>query len=346
MESALSWLARHQYLDGSWSQFRYPCSDESTPCHGSKNTSEEEHYNVGLTGLSVLAFLAAGHSPVPSDSGEEGPYAGVLRKAIEYLLANQGAEGVIGNVRGLQGAMYCHLVSTAAVLEAYGMTRSKRLEEAARKALDWTLAAQNPGKGWRYSPRSGNNDTSVTGWGVLVLKLAQWLKFTVPQSAFDGAHAHYEEVTDKSFKTGYTHKGSGRVYTPGVNEKYEPHDTMTAIAVYGRHVMRKKPDKAMIKAAISLLSKDLPEWSKFDIDYYYWHQGTIALHRIASPRSKEWKNWNKALKGVLLPNQHKSGCLGGSWDPVARWSLETGRVYSTAINALTLETYYRYKWGY
>ena len=46
-----------------------------------------------------------------------------------------------------------------------------------------------------------------------------------------------------------------------------------------------------------------------------------------------------------MPNQHtgKDGCRNGSWDSdVDRWGFEGSRVYATAINALTLEVYYRY----
>ena len=32
----------------------------------------------------------------------------------------------------------------------------------------------------------------------------------------------------------------------------------------------------------------------------------------------------------------------GSWEPVGRWCGVGGRVYATALNALTLEVYYRY----
>ncbi|MBK9976081.1 MAG: hypothetical protein IPP14_15010 [Planctomycetes bacterium] len=33
----------------------------------------------------------------------------------------------------------------------------------------------------------------------------------------------------------------------------------------------------------------------------------------------------------------------GSWDSVDAWGSAGGRVYSTAINCLTLEVYYRYQ---
>jgi len=55
----LIWLARHQNPDGSWSpkQFSACCSGEQ----GCKGPGEEE-FKVGLTGLSLLAFLGAGYS--------------------------------------------------------------------------------------------------------------------------------------------------------------------------------------------------------------------------------------------------------------------------------------------
>ena len=35
------------------------------------------------------------------------------------------------------------------------------------------------------------------------------------------------------------------------------------------------------------------------------------------------------------------GHADGSWDPIGEWCVAGGRVYATAINALTLEVYYR-----
>jgi hypothetical protein len=58
-----------------------------------------------------------------------------------------------------------------------------------------------------------------------------------------------------------------------------------------------------------------------------------------------WKKWNEPMKNALVPNQKtgKDGCKNGSWDPdQERWGAEGGRVYAVAINALTLEVYYRY----
>ena len=54
---------------------------------------------------------------------------------------------------------------------------------------------------------------------------------------------------------------------------------------------------------------------------------------------------SKPLKNALVPNQKvaRDGCAGGSWNSEEdRWGFEGGRVYAAALNAMTLETYYRY----
>jgi hypothetical protein len=50
------------------------------------------------------------------------------------------------------------------------------------------------------------------------------------------------------------------------------------------------------------------------------------------------------MKKALLGSQRtgEADDRRGSWDPVDPWAKDGGRLYSTAINTLTLETYYRY----
>ena len=72
---------------------------------------------------------------------------------------------------------------------------------------------------------------------------------------------------------------------------------------------------------------------------FYWYWGSYALFQYGG---KKWLTWNEAMKNALLSTQRQGGCADGSWDPVGKWGMVGGRVYSTAINTLTLEIYYRY----
>ena len=49
------------------------------------------------------------------------------------------------------------------------------------------------------------------------------------------------------------------------------------------------------------------------------------------------------LTAVLVEGQDAGGPLAGSWTPDMMWGGYGGRVYSTALSAMCLEVYYRYK---
>jgi len=332
--AALRWLARHQSADGSWS-----ASGFCKTCTG----TGDDAFDTGVTSLSLLAFLGAGYSQLSKDEIDGIRVADVVRKSIQWLLSRQDPEGCVGE-RG-QKYMYNHAIAALALSEAYGMSAATILKEPAQKAIDFLVASQNPGKGWRYSMKCQDNDTSVTGWAVMALKSAEISGLQFPTSAFDGALAWLSEATEKEgyYQTGYNARGTGRVFVPGRNEQFAHHPSMSAVAVMSRIFIQKKRDPSM--AAVNLLAADLPAWQPGQVDFYYWYYASLALFQYDGPKGAFWAKWNEPMKNAIVPNQKTKshGCENGSWDPAAdRWGFEGGRVYAAAINCLTLEVYYRY----
>jgi hypothetical protein len=91
--------------------------------------------------------------------------------------------------------------------------------------------------------------------------------------------------------------------------------------------------------AIGLLSRSPPTAAGYNI--YTWYYATLASFHAGGP---QWEAWNRQLQAAILPLQHRSGGpLDGSWDPDRVWGGHGGRVYATALAALTLEVYYRYR---
>ena len=337
--NALRWLARHQNPDGSWSVTGYvkQCRQACSPNPG------EEDFDAGVTGLSILAFLGAGYSHLSRDTHDGICFGDVVRKGLQWMMSHQDPEGCIGS-RNAQKYMYNHTLCALAVSEAYGLTGSNLFKDQAQRAIDFTLAAQNPGKGWRYSYRCGDNDSSVTGWAVMVLKSAEISGLSVPDTGYRGTRAWYDEVTeDQYYRVGYTFKGSGKVFVAGKNEHFDHHEALTAIAVMARIFMNRRNDP-VTAGGCDLLLKDKPRWDGNFIDFYYWYYASLALFQFDGPRGPKWRAWNEDMKNALVPHQNRTAaeCRHGSWEPVDRWSCEGGRVYGTAINALTLEVYYRY----
>jgi hypothetical protein len=346
--AALKWLSRHQSADGSWKVQGYvsECKKIAKYAQGGNCTPNPGHedFDAGVTGLSLLAFLGAGYSHLSKDTYDGICFGDVVRKGLQWMMSHQDPEGCIGS-RNAQKYMYNHTICALAMSEAYGLTGSNLFKDQAQKAVDFVIAAQNPGKGWRYSYKCGDNDSSVTGWAVMVLKSAEISGLTFPRSGYDGTRAWLDEVTEEGYgRVGYTHKGTGKVFVPGLNENFDHHEALTAIGVMARIFMDKNKADPRLSAGCDLLLRDKPKWDGNAIDFYYWYYASLALFQYDGPSGPKWKAWNEDMKNALVKNQNTgaSGCKNGSWETVDRWSGEGGRVYATAINALTLEVYYRY----
>ena len=337
---ALRWLARHQNRDGSWSVKEYTrrCTKPCTPNPGSAV------FRTGVTALSLIAFLGRGYSHLSRDTYDGLVFGDVVQKGLQWLLKNQDAEGCIGS-RQNEKYMYNHAIATAALADDLSLTGSLHFRAEAQRALDFLVAAQNPGRGWRYSFRCGDNDSSVTGWAMVAFKSAEYAGLTFSQRPLDGILSWYDEVTDNLYgRVAYTALGTSARVLPTANENFDYHETMTAIGGTARcFITRDKRDPRMHKGTFLLL-RDLPKWDGNAIDFYYWHWATLALFHYDGPSGPKWEKWNTPMKRALLSHQNgpKTGCTRGSWEPVGSWCHEGGRVYATAINALTLESYYRY----
>jgi hypothetical protein len=342
---SLLWLARHQDPDGGWSARSFSSSCVGVPCTGSGDNDSR----AGLTGLAVLAFLGAGYSQLSHDmylwEGHPGRllhFGSVLRKALRWLEDQQGPDGAIG-LSGSKG-MYNHVIAAQALSEGYGMTAAQFLRRPAQRAIDFIVAAQNPGKGWGYSARSGGSDSSVTGWAVMALKSAELSELSFPRSSYESALAWYEEVSDSvSREVGYAKKGPDGICREGQGGVTR-HPTMEALGTLALIFMMKEKTDATV-GAMRLVIDDLPEWNAKKIDFTYWHFGTVATFQVDGPDGPMWNRWKDAVRDALLSHQRTKadGCAKGSWDPEEdRWGSAGGRVYAVAINALTLEVYYRY----
>lgn len=334
VNAALLWLKRHQSPDGSWSgnAWQNNCSDGK--CQGPGSDTGGSTYDAGLTGLAVLAYTGHGNSH------RFGKFKLTVNNALRYLKQTQRRDGSIGYVEaGVHGGMYNHALATMALCELYGVSRDFTLKRSAQKAVDFVLKAQNPNLGWKYRPKSGKNDTSVTGWMVLALKAAKTAGLEVPEEAFTGAQRWFARATDSRGVAGYTGPGGGSGVLAG-NENFGAHPVMTAVSVVCRVFSGERLSTPQLQKGAKVIGEDLPRYEENQVSYYYWYYGTYALYQFGGPR---WEKWNKAMLKALVGTQRSGGCDDGSWDAVGEWCTAGGRVYAVALNVLTLEIYYRYE---
>jgi len=325
VDRALQWLTRCQSLDDG----RWDC-DEFARQAGGDGPGRAEH-DAGVTGLALLAFLGAGHT----DRGEDAPYAKTVRSGLRWLISVQEPDGRIGHRRSTH-FIYDQAIATAALCDAFALTRNPRYRAPAQSAVDFILAARNPYLGWRYGSRTGENDTSVTGWCVVALASAEKAGLAVDRTAFQGALAWVDKMTDPDTgAVGYVMRGGMSARMEGQQEQFPPDRTeaMTASGVLTRVLCGEDPGATpAIARGIRRLAAKPPRWDVEDgsIDLYYWLLGTMALARANAPELEEWR---RSLQEALRPNQRADG----SFDPVDAWGPAGGRVYATAVGALCLE---------
>jgi len=334
----LEWLKRHQDPRGFWSSSNFSHMCETNRCDG----EGDQMHDVGVTGLSLLAFLGAGNT------ASHGKYKQVVRKGLKFLSSVQDPEsGCFGELNSHQHFLYDHALATLAMTEGYGLSRWPTMREPAQAGIRFIAAARNPYKAWRYAyPADGKNDLSITGWMVMCLKSAKDFGLKVDQSALDGAKLYIEELTDESSgRSGYLSKGGYSAREPGMAERWPETKTeaMTAVAMMCRVFLGEDPEKsAALRAGADLLRKQMPLWDEAEgtIDYYYWYYGSYSMFQMGG---QDWNKWQSKMIDAVVKTQRRDGDEQGSWDPqFDPWGHRGGRVYSTAIMTLCLEVYYRY----
>jgi hypothetical protein len=337
VELGLEWLKNHQDTQGFWDCDGFQAQCKTNQCDGKGNALND----VGCTGIALLAFLGAGNTMTT------GRYKKVVASGLKYLQSVQDPDtGLIGTNSG-QHFMYGHSLASLAMIEGYYLSRLPVLKGPAQKSLDFISRSRNPYKAWRYAfPPDGDNDVSVSGWMLFALFAGKDAGLSVDDSAIKDGMAFIEEMTDPTtFRTGYHEKGSYSAREPEDQDKWpaEQTEAMTSVACLLRVFNHEDPDTApALKGAQNLIMARLPKWDEAagSIDYYYWYYGSYAMFQIGG---RSWDQWSRAMENTVVSHQRTSGDETGSWDPqVDPWGDNGGRVYSTAINTLCLEVYYRY----
>lgn len=319
VDRALMWLAAHQSADGRWDCDQLEGGQE-TRVAGHDRGGAGTEADTGITGLALLAFLAAGETHL------EGTYRENVQRGLEFLLASQKPDGnLAGNAR-LFAAMYCHGMASLALSEADAMTGDHRLRPFVRRAAEYSIQAQHPTTGgWRYQP-GDRGDMSQFGWQVMALHSAELAGVELPGKTRDGSVRFLGSVASGR------HQGLAS-YRQGERASV----TMTAEALACRSFLQLPRQAPAEQEAARFLLTQPPDRGQLNL--YYCYYGTLAMFQI---QGDAWQQWNAALRIALLRSQRTDGPHAGSWDPDTVWGRYGGRAYCTAMAALCLEVYYRY----
>ncbi len=309
VNKGLAYLATHQESDGHWASGGYSA-------------------DVGITGLALLAFLAAGHQP------GRGRYGLVMSEAVDFLascIRTDGQYAAAGLVRSPNGGppMYGHGFATLALSEVYGMNPKRHdlkvKVQAAIKLIEdtQTLDGQRARDGgWRYQPTQGDADISVTVVQVLAMRAARNAGLKVAQSTIDRAVAYMKRCANNpdggfSYQVGQRASGPARtgagclsLMMAGLRDSSECQN--------GLKYLQSHP-----------LDKSRDWWPYREHFFYAMYYVTQAMYQAGG---EYWKQWYPNVREILVKSQETDG----GWSRTTNYS-EAGINYATAMSVLVLQ---------
>lgn len=336
--AGLRYLAGRQRRDGSWGDPRFV-------------SDKYREVNVGKTGLALLAFLGAGHTP---ESNSE--YSASTVAAMEFLLASQGrATGQFGNA-----SSYSHGIATYALAECYALMEGRQrevlrrpLERAVQRIADEQIRGRDRARngGWSYYYPDGSTfdswpRVSITAWQVMALESARLGGLEVEDRIFEGARSFLLGSVDsrRGFMR-YSHDPSR------LNSNYPTLPGSTPAGLFGLSLLGEDISGNEYRELRGYMAERIPTRYRMRSEdafvhegsgnLYFWYYGSLAMLRAGG---SEWRRWNEGMKDVLLGSQAEEG----SWAPLDVYATryagdrDNDRVYSTSMCVLTLEVYYRY----
>ncbi len=298
LRGALRWLATKQNVNGSWNA----------------GDNRRADHPVAMTGYVLVAFMAAGNLP------EEGEYAKQVKAGLEFLLDSIGTDG---QYRGVDGSkyMYNHGIATIALGELYGQSRNPIIRENLQRAIRLIVTTQSERDrtkgGWRYQPRPGDADISVTVLQVVALRAAKNAGLDVPQQTIDDAVDYVRRCSVP---------GGGFAYQAG---QAGAGFSRTAAAIYSLQVCGHYDDPLVKPASEYLFNRSN--------ERRFWTYGAnYAAPAQYMVGGDTWRRWYDLMKGELLPKVQRNGdqC---SWD-----DREVGNIYATACYTTILAMPWHY----
>lgn len=312
VELGLYWIALHQRRNGSWAMHFESCAECRGACRNPPQGDVESP--PAATGLALLAFLGAGYTH------QDGKYQTQVQDGLYFLRENQTAEGSFRGAGSYQ--MYGQGIATLALCEAIRMTQDQDLIPIAQRAVNYIVDAQHREGGWRYKPKEPG-DMTVTGWQYMALYSAEKAGLDVPSTARFNAESFLDRVqTENGAYYGYMNPGAA--------------NTPTAVGLLCRMYSGWNLFDGRLAKGVAKLEELGPSPN----DVYFNYYATMVMRHYDEQGG--WDAWNKILREHLIATQSRAGHETGSWFYVEKHSFRAGRLYTTVMNVLTLEVYYRY----
>ncbi len=320
LQMGLKWLADHQEPGGRWDSDKY---------------GGEENADILVTSSALSAFLSAGYTE------RIGRYKNTVRNGIRWLVKQQNADGSFTE-KGLPG--YTHGLCMSTLACSFGMGGDRKYKWNVERAVEYSISIMNEFGFWSALRKKGDSDILTTAFHLLGLKEAL---------IAGGRPKEIKQVFErcKFFLDGCV-LTTGDNFTGTYGWAWSKIDPQTGKVLY----IQKDGSRAQVCAGLCRifmgwrcrepwLKKVVndqvsrgPAWKERDLMHIFLAHVTIIFSY-----GKMWSKWDKDVRLGLIPDDQntENGDNKGSWDPGKGPESIGGRVMSTALACLMLETYCR-----
>ncbi len=306
IDGGLKWLLSRQRTDGSW------------------GAPGEKVFITSLSGLCLLSEIG---------SFTENDYSKPLKDAIDFISSQKTAQGFFGGDDG--NGRRAHITALCFLTEYYNLKGASELRDDILRGIKYTYTMGNV-KGWEFTDSSFKADTSVTGWYILLLESVQSAGFTVDRKFIDRARSWIVQSTY-----------GGEESVSKNRNFYEDDAVKKSVAFMGRFFLKEKLEKKDIPIIaaqlVAFLSRD-SIYPETDINPYFLHFAALGLFQN---HGREWHIFNREAKRYIAntaavakdPYGNQKGIY---WPSAGKRYQKNGDEFYTALNILTLQTYYRF----
>jgi len=312
IRAGLEYLAHNQRKDGSW--------------------GDPQQGVIGITSLSLLAFLAQGHQE------GRGPYADfpgqgdVLRRGVDFLLKHSTTTLRMGKPPGYifaendqDSRMHGHGYATQVLVLVYASgradaTRTQALKLAIQRAVLVIEEAQTITGGWGYEPNPATaHEGSVTVTAVQALRLASDAGFVVDKEVQERGlrYLRDSQKRDGSFKYSHMADTSTAALTAAA---------LTAMHGFGEYY------SSTITRGLGYLDDAYRSPERLQWPFYSHYYAAQAFYQAGG---SHWRFWQREIVPHIIAQQRREGFWDDAIHPGVRRGSH-GRDYATAFSVLAL----------
>ena len=200
--------------------------------------------------------------------------------------------------------MYGHGFATLALCEVYGMTHRADLKPKVEAAIQLIEDTQtdDTGKisaygGWRYQPRKGDADISVTVVQVLALRAARNAGLKVAQSTIDRAINYMRRCSNYQTDGGFNYQVRQQLSGPARTGA-----GVLSLMMAGLARLARVPGRNPLSGQQSSRRKN--DWTYREHYYYTLYYITQAMYQVGGDH---WKAWYPMVRDILLRERSPDG---------------------------------------